>query len=115
MRGYMRRTRKRAFDLGEWILGYKMGLVVLLAGIVLSFSASSRAQIDRAALSGTVTDPSGRVLPQTRVIAVQISTGLERKAASSATGTYDIPELPVGNYTITFEHEGFKALTFVDV
>jgi hypothetical protein len=32
-----------------------------------------------------------------------------------AAGTYDIPELPVGNYTITFEHEGFKSLTFVDV
>jgi len=92
-----------------------MGVVVLLGGVVLSLPARSLAQIDRAALSGTVTDPSGRVLPQTRVSAVQISTGLQRKATSSATGTYDIPELPVGNYTITFEHEGFRALTFVDV
>ena len=66
-------------------------------------------------MSGIVTDPTGRVLQQVRVTAVQISTGLQRTTTSSATGTYDIPELPVGNYTITFQHEGFKTLTFVDV
>src|ERR1700683_563640 len=75
----------------------------------------SMAQVDRAGLSGTVTDPSGRVLPQARVTAVQISTGLKRETKSSTEGMYDIPELPVGNYAITFEHDGFKALTFVDV
>jgi hypothetical protein len=87
----------------------------LLAGIVLSLSANSLAQIDRAGLRGTVSDPSGRVLPQARVTAVEGSTGLKRETTSSADGAYDIPELPVGNYTITFEHEGFKPLTFVEV
>ena len=46
---------------------------------------------------------------------MQISTGLKRETGSSTEGTYDIPELPVGNYTITFEHAGFKPLTFVEV
>jgi hypothetical protein len=54
----MRRTRERGFELGEWILSYTMGVEVLLAGIVLSLSSGSQAQIDRAALSGTITDPS---------------------------------------------------------
>ena len=75
----------------------------------------SHAQVDRAALVGTVTDSSGRVLPQAHVTAVQNSTGLRRETTSSSSGTYDIPELQVGVYTITFEHEGFKSLTFVDV
>ena len=44
-----------------------------------------------------------------------MDTKLTRTTTSSAVGTYDIPELPVGNYTITFEHAGFKSLTFVDV
>jgi len=79
---------------------------------VASFST---AQIDRAGLSGTVTDPAGRVLPETRVTALQIATSLRRTTVSSGVGTYDIPELPVGTYTITFEHAGFKTLTFVDV
>ena len=88
---------------------------LFLSGTVLCLSVCSLAQVDRAGLSGTVTDPSGRFLPQTQITAVQISTGLKREAKSSVEGTYDIPELPVGNYTITFEHEGFKSLTFVDV
>jgi hypothetical protein len=83
--------------------------------VILVLVPPSRAQIDRAGLSGTVTDPSGHVLPQTHVTAVLNATGLQRQAMSSSSGTYDIPELPIGVYTITFEHEGFKALTFVDV
>ncbi len=86
-----------------------------LVGIVVCLVCPSLAQIDRAGLSGIVTDPSGRVLPQAQVTAVQGTTGLQRKTVSSSTGAYDIPELPVGIYIITFEHEGFKSLTFVDV
>jgi Carboxypeptidase regulatory-like domain/TonB dependent receptor len=86
-----------------------------VASAILVLACSSAAQVDRAGLTGTVTDSSGRVLPQTHVTAAQISTGLKRVTTSSDTGTYDIPELPVGDYTITFEHEGFKPLTFIDV
>ena len=86
----------------------------VLASILACF-VSSPAQVDRAGLNGTVTDASGGVLPQAHITAVQNATGLRRETTSSARGTYDIPELPVGVYTITFEHEGFKALTFVDV
>src|ERR1700734_3435084 len=89
--------------------------IACLVSVILCLVYSSVAQVDRAGLSGTVTDSSGRVLPQTKVTAVQISTGLRRETSSSTEGTYDIPELPVGNYTITFEHAGFKPLTFVEV
>ncbi|MGA7633782.1 MAG: TonB-dependent receptor [Terriglobales bacterium] len=88
---------------------------LVVGSILLMLVCLSSAQVDRAGLSGTVTDPSGRILPQTHIIAVQTATGLRRETTSSSTGTYDIPELPVGVYTINFEHDGFKALTFVDV
>jgi hypothetical protein len=91
------------------------GQFVCCAAVILCLVSSSLAQVDRAGLNGTVTDSSGRVLPQTHVTAVQDATGLRRETTSSGSGTYDIPELPLGNYTITFEHEGFKSLTFVDV
>jgi Carboxypeptidase regulatory-like domain/TonB dependent receptor len=90
-------------------------MLLLLLGTVLSFSGYSPAQVDRAGLRGTITDASGRVIPQTHVTAEQISTGLKRETTSASEGTYEIPELPVGDYTITFEHEGFKPVTFVDV
>src|ERR1700722_8166624 len=89
--------------------------VACLAGVILCLVCWSAAQVDRAGLTGTVTDSSGRFLPQTRVTAVHNATGLRRETTSSPTGTYDIPELQVGVYTITFEHDGFKALTFIDV
>src|ERR1700757_2852017 len=108
----MRRTIGR---LTGWNLTDTAQILLFLAGLVLFLSTNLLAQTDRAGLSGTVTDPSGRVLPQTNVTAVQASTGLQRKTTSSATGTYDIPELPIGTYTVTFERDGFKTLTFVDV
>ena len=106
---------KCTFELTGWNVRDAIRSSILLVGMVICLALFSSAQIDRAGLSGTVTDSSGRVLPETRVTAVQILTGLERKTVSSSTGTFDIPELPVGNYTITFEREGFKTLTFVDV
>jgi hypothetical protein len=90
------------------------GLFKFLA-IISCLVGLSSAQVDRAGLNGKVTDSSGRVLPQTRVTVVHNATGLRRETTSSSSGTYAIPELPVGNYAVTFEHEGFKALTFVDV
>jgi len=68
--------------------------------IVVCLIPSLLAQVDRAGLSGAVTDPSGRVLPQTHITAVQTSTDLKRETVSSANGTYYIPELPVGVYSI---------------
>lgn len=98
----------------SWKHGHPIRLTILL-GVILCGASLLQAQIDRAGVNGTVYDPSGRVLPQTQVTAVQSSTGLERKTTSSTTGTYYISELPVGNYTITFEHQGFKSLTYLDV
>jgi hypothetical protein len=75
----------------------------------------SYAQVDRSGLSGTVTDSSGRLLAHAHITTVQNATQLRREAVSNSNGNYDIPELPVGVYTITFDHPGFKTLTFVDV
>src|SRR5580698_3678189 len=92
-----------------------IALTLSAAILLLSLVSASLAQIDRSGLSGTVVDPAGRVLPGAHVTAVQSTSGLRREAVTSASGTYDIPELPVGVYTITFDHEGFKSLTYIDV
>src|SRR5580700_8236203 len=46
------------------------------------------AQADRSGLTGTVTDSSGRRLPQARVTAVENAAGMRREAVSDASGTY---------------------------
>ncbi len=83
--------------------------------LLLCLVSASLAQVDRSGLSGTVVDPAGRVLPGTHVTAMQAASGLRRETTTSSTGTYNIPALPVGVYTITFDHDGFKTLTYVDV
>jgi hypothetical protein len=71
--------------------------------------------VDRSGLNGTVTDASGRALPQAHVTVVESATGLRRESVSNATGDYSIPELPVGIYTVSFEHQGFEKFEFVNV
>ena len=88
-------------------------IIALCAALCLAIVCS--AQVDRSGLSGTVTDTSGRVLAHAHITAVQGSTQLRREAESTSNGSYDIPALPVGVYTITINHPGFKTLTFVDV
>jgi hypothetical protein len=90
-------------------------LCVTLLSIFASGSLPALGQVDRSALTGTVSDPSGKLLPRTHIVATETSTQLEREGLSDAAGKYDIPELPVGKYTIRFEHPGFQTLTYVDV
>jgi hypothetical protein len=86
------------------------GVVLLLSTLPRGFS-----QVDLSGLNGTVTDPAGKVIPGVHVAVSMSDTGLRREAFTSNAGTYEIPALPVGVYTITFTHPGFKPLTFVDV
>ncbi len=89
---------------------HALAFLVLLLG-----SAWCIAQVDRSGLTGVVTDSSGSLLGQTHITAVENSTKLRREGVSDAQGRYDIPELPVGRYTITLDHPGFRTLTFLDV
>jgi Carboxypeptidase regulatory-like domain len=75
----------------------------------------THAQVDRTGLSGRVTDSSGSLLPQAHVTAIQNATGLRRETVSDARGGYSIPQLPVGTYSVTIQHQGFKTVEFVDV
>ena len=88
-------------------------LVVLL--VVLSLVSPTWAQWASSGLTGTVSDPSGQRVPGVNVTAVQASTGLQRKAVSSAEGAYYFPKLPVGTYTVTFDHQDFQPQRFENV
>jgi hypothetical protein len=90
------------------------GLNAFIFSALFFLCAASFAQVDRSELSGTVSDSTGRFLGQAHITAVENATGLRRETESSSNGSYVIPELPVGVYTITFTHTGFETQTFVD-
>ena len=61
-------------------------------------------------LAGTISDPSGGVLPGVTVTAKSAQTGLTQQTVSGGAGDWRIPGLPVGSYEVSFELEGFKKL-----
>src|SRR6267142_5939386 len=81
----------------------------LVAGAMLA--PASFAQESTARLLGTVTDPTGAVVPHASVAARNTATGLERKVQANESGDYLIPLLPIGQYTVTGEAAGFKTST----
>jgi hypothetical protein len=61
-------------------------------------------------ISGTISDISGAVLPQTKITVTGKDTGLIRTTETSATGYYVIPLLQPGNYMISVTVKGFQTL-----
>jgi hypothetical protein len=85
-------------------------ILLLLFGF-LAFTANAGAEVDRGGLAGTVKDSSGLVVPGATIEATQTVTSLRRSAFTSHSGTFDIPELPVGRYTVAVRGQGFQAVT----
>ena len=64
--------------------------------------------MNRASLSGTVSDSSGAVVHETLVVAVQTSTQSKFSATANESGVYNFIGLPIGEYTVSAERQGFN-------
>jgi len=65
-------------------------------------------QGDRGTLAGTVTDPSGASIPEATVTITNSSTGFSHVARTGSAGEYRVPLIPMGTYSVTVEHPGFR-------
>jgi hypothetical protein len=83
--------------------------------LALCLGLSLLAQVDRATLSGTVTDSSGAVIPAATVQATSSETGLKREVQSGASGNYTLSQLPIGVYRVTVTKEGFRPVAVNEV
>jgi len=80
-------------------------LVVLFAVVVgLPFYALAQ----NAAVVGTVTDPSGAVVPNVTVTSTNTATGLSRSTTTNESGQYALPDLQIGHYDVKAAGSGFK-------
>jgi len=66
------------------------------------------AQADRGAITGTVMDPTGAVVPGVQVTATNADTKVQTSATTNDVGLYSILNLPIGRYTVAFSKQGFK-------
>ncbi len=73
--------------------------------------APLRAQVDRTAITGTVTDQQGNRVPESRVRAIESSTGFQRETLTTSQGAYELPGLPPGIYSVQVLKPGFADFT----
>jgi hypothetical protein len=66
------------------------------------------AQSDRGNISGTVADPSGAVVASAKIDVRNVDNGAVYASGTSATGNYEVAQLPTGNYELTVTAAGFK-------
>jgi len=82
-------------------------LVLFFVVVWLARGLPASAQTALAELGGTVLDAQGAVLPGATVTARHVATGATRTVVTSANGSFRMPALPVGTYTIEIELQGF--------
>jgi len=67
------------------------------------------------ALKGTVTDPSGRVVPGVTIKVTSMTTGQTRTAITQNNGSYLVPLLSLDNYRLETSAKGFKSVAFQNI
>jgi hypothetical protein len=78
-------------------------VLILLAGIALPGWAGVGGRI-----SGTVTDPSGAVVPKAAIRATNTDTGIQQTVATDDKGFYSFPSLPIGHYNLEITSASFR-------
>ncbi len=81
-------------------------LYLLLA--FLLFQLAATAQVDKAAVTGTLTDASGAVVSDARITVEYAATGLKRSVITNGAGVFLIVGLPVGHATVDAVKPGFR-------
>jgi hypothetical protein len=83
--------------------------IVLLLTIFVALSFASRAFAQsNSKLRGTVTDPSGAVVVGADVTVNNGATGLQYTAKTNSIGSYEMPSVPVGIYSIRVTASGMR-------
>jgi hypothetical protein len=82
--------------------------MVWVLGLCLFISLPSRAQVAGGTLSGTITDPSGSVVPNAEVAIKNSATGISRNVTTNADGFYSAANLVPGNYEVSVSAAGFN-------
>ena len=87
----------------------RLGIMTgLLVSCFLLPASSLQAQVNTGSLSGLVLDSSGAAVAGTELTVTSAETGYTRTSKSMADGAYSLPDLPIGDYTLTAAASGFS-------
>ena len=74
----------------------------------LSLAVSMYSQVTEATLSGTISDPSGGVIPGAQISISNTATGISKEFQADTAGYYTAPNLAPGTYEIKVTAKGFN-------
>lgn len=81
---------------------------LIATSLALPLALSAVGQSDSTSVSGAVTDASGALLPNAKVVVRNEATGTEQTTLSNESGQYTVPNVRPGTYTVTVEVSGFQ-------
>src|SRR6185437_5455480 len=83
-------------------------MVLVLASLAwISTALPCSGQTTTGSIAGTVSDPTGAVVPNAAVSATNVSTGVASRTTADSSGHYAFLSLPSGTYTISATQSGF--------
>jgi len=90
-------------------------MVACLALLLCFVSGTAIAQVLYGGLTGNVTDPTGAVVANAKVEALNTLTGVTRTTTSDTNGVYRFNDLQAGNYKVTISATGFATTVQNDI
>ena len=75
--------------------------------VILALGVAANAQTFRGAINGTVTDPSGGVVPNAQVKATEAATGIDHATVTTSEGQFAFQDIPLGLYKVAVTAAGF--------
>jgi hypothetical protein len=83
---------------------------VFLAGLIVLGMACFGVSTSASTLTGTVSDPAGKVVPDASVAATNVATNVTSNATTDKAGLYVVPNLTPGIYQVNVQKDGFKSV-----
>lgn len=97
---------------GPLMFRLRFSIPILMITIL---SGSAAAQRITGTLRGQVLDPQGAVIVNAQVVVTNDATGVSESLVTSSAGTYNLPAVLPGSYTVTIDAKGFRKFVKKDV
>ncbi|MDE1163023.1 MAG: TonB-dependent receptor [Acidobacteriaceae bacterium] len=82
--------------------------IATLAFLITAGLGSAVAQFDAASVLGTTRDSSGAAVPHSRVVLINVTTGVTREVTTDSAGHFTFVSVPIGQYRLASDAKGFR-------
>ncbi len=90
-------------------------VLTFLFFVVAGSLPTAHAQTENASILGSVTDPTGAVVPSATIRLIDTDRGLKSEVATGSSGFYSFPNVRPGHYRMDVEKSGFKPLRLTGI